>query len=288
MLEFTKMQGAGNDFIVFDGMARTLPEYGLLARAVCSRRFGIGADGILVARASDDADLAMVYYNADGSRAAMCGNGMRCFAKFARENGLTAKNVFTVETPDGVKKVRTVVSGEGVVTRVTVDMGRPVFLPYELPVLLPGERIADRPLEAAGRRLRVTCVRVGVPHTVIFVPALSRAEVETVGPAVERHPAFPSGTNVDFVEVTGRDRLKIATWERGAGHTLACGTGCCAAAVAARTGGRVTGDRVRLDTEGGPLQVGFLPDGSVRLTGGAETICTGVLSPGLLCRRPRP
>ena len=111
--------------------------------------------------------------------------------------------------------------------------------------------------------------------------------MEAAGPAVERHPAFPDGTNVDFVQVVGRDRLRIATWERGAGHTLACGTGCCAAAVAARTSGRITGDRVRLETEGGPLQVGFLPDGSVRLIGGAETVCTGVLSANLLCRRPR-
>lgn len=286
MLKFAKMQGAGNDFILFDGTQGPLPQPEKLARAVCDRRFGIGADGLLIAMPDDGGGLQMLYYNADGSRAAMCGNGLRCFARYAREEGLVDRDVFTVRAADGVHQVQ-ILREEGAGLRVLVGMGRAEFAPAAVPTLLPGPRVLEKELEVAGARLSVSCLRVGVPHAVLFVEALERVPLKLLGPKIERHPAFPQGINVDFVQPAGPNRLRIFTWERGAGHTLACGTGCCAAAAAALETGRCGAGRILLEAEGGLLEVARMPDGQLYLTGEADPICSGVVSEALLCRRGR-
>ena len=277
MLEFTKMQGAGNDFILFDGAKTPLPEHSALARAVCDRRFGVGADGILIADRSDRADLIMRYYNSDGSRAALCGNGLRCFARYARERGLVTTDHFIVDTAVGPRQVWIEREDGGEIGLITVEVDRPELVPYEIPVLVAGHRAVDYPLCLAGDQFTATSLRVGVPHTVLFVNQPPKEErLRALGEAIGHHPAFPQGCNLDLVLPQG-DCLKIFTWERGAGHTLACGTGCCAAAAAGWLTGRVEASRVRLETEGGVLWVSRKGE-MLLLTGPAETVCSGVFA----------
>ena len=270
MLEFVKMQGAGNDFIVFDAVRQALPPLTQLARAVCSRHFGVGADGLLAAGRSDRAAVRMIYYNADGSKAAMCGNGLRCLARFARECGLAAEDAFAVETAAGVRRVRLHRRG-GVIAGAAVEMGRPRFAG-------PGPLTVS----AGGAPRQVWALSTGVPHAVLFVPALVPGLTAALGPEIEHSPQFLRGINVDFVEVLAPGRLRIETWERGAGHTLACGTGCCAAAAAARRAGLVPDGPVRLLAEGGTLRVTTAPGGALWLWGGAAVLCRGTLDENLV------
>jgi diaminopimelate epimerase len=270
-LEFTKMHGAGNDFIVLDGLSQPLPALDRLARRLADRRFGIGADQILVVRRSRAADFRMDVWNADGSRAEMCANGIRAFYEYVRRRGLTPADEISVETLGGIVRPRR--AGDGL---VTVEMGRPVLEPAKIPTTLPGDGpLLDVPLDVDGESVRVSCVSMGNPHAVVFVPDVEAAPVERLGPRIERHAAFPNRVNVEFAEVQSRELVKQRTWERGAGETLACGSGACAVAVASILGGR-TGRRLRVVLRGGELAIAWEDDAApVVMTGPAAEVFTG-------------
>jgi diaminopimelate epimerase len=272
-LEFTKMHGAGNDFVVLDGLARALPpELGALARRLADRHFGVGADQVLVLRPSRVADVRMEIYDADGSQVEMCGNGIRAVFKYLRDRGLTNRSELAVETLGGVVRPRW--AGPDL---VTVDMGRPILAPGKIPTRL-GEGdgpVVDAALSVDGATLHVTCVSMGNPHAVLYVDDVDRAPVTTLGPLLEHHPAFPNRVNVEFVEVVDRTRVRQRTWERGTGETLACGSGACAVGVASVLRG-VTGRTLSVALRGGTLQIAWPSDDApVEMTGPAAEVFTG-------------
>ncbi len=273
-LRFTKMHGAGNDFVVLDGLRDELPALEALAARICDRHFGVGADQLLVVRPSSTADFRMEIWNADGSQVEMCANGIRCFYKYLRDRGHTDRDEIGVETLSGVVRPRW--AGDG---RVTVDMGRPVLEPAKIPTTLGGGEgpVLDAPLEAGGVPLRVSSVSMGNPHAVVFVDDPDAAPVERLGPELESHPAFPNRVNVEFVAPVGRARIRQRTWERGAGETLACGSGACAAAVVAMLKDLVE-RRVTVELRGGELEIEWPGgDGHVRMTGPAAEVYTGTM-----------
>lgn len=273
-LPFAKMHGAGNDFVVLDGIGDALPPIEPLAARLCDRHFGIGADQLLVARESRAADFRMEIWNADGSQVEMCANGIRCFYKYLRDRGYTAADEIGVETLSGVVRPRW--AGEG---RVRVDMGRPVLEPAKIPTTLAAGDgpVLDVPVEVAGERCVVSSVSMGNPHAVVFVDDVDAAPVERLGRALEHHPAFPNRVNVEFVQPVTRDRLRQRTWERGAGETLACGSGACAVAVVAML--RDVAERaVAIELRGGELGIEWeRPDAHVFMTGPAAEVFTGVI-----------
>ncbi len=271
-LEFTKMHGAGNDFVVLDGRGDDLPALEPLARRLLDRRFGIGGDQLLVVRPSSVADARMDIHNPDGSRAEMCANGIRAFAKWLLDRGVVRKEALSVETLAGVVHPRRVAPD-----RFAVDMGRPVLAPAKIPTRLgSGEGpVVDASLELEGERLRVTCVSMGNPHCVLWVADVDVAPVESLGPRIEHHEAFPNRVNVEFVQLVSRDRVRQRTWERGTGETLACGSGACAVAVAGVLGGR-TARAVTIELRGGELEIAWPDDAaSVVMTGPAAEVFRG-------------
>jgi diaminopimelate epimerase len=268
------MHGAGNDFVVLDGIRHALPPIEPLARRLCDRHFGIGADQLLVVRPSraEAAAFRMEIFNADGSQVEMCANGIRAFYKYLRDRGHTDEDEIGVETLSGVVRPRW--AGPDL---VTVDMGRPVLAPGKIPTTLAeGDGpVLDVALELEGEALRVSSVSMGNPHAVLFVEDPEAAPVEELGPRVEHHPAFPNRVNVEFVTVVGRGRIRQRTWERGTGETLACGSGACAVAVVSMLRGVV--DRaVRIELRGGELTIAWPnDDGNVEMTGPAAEVFTG-------------
>ena len=272
MLPFAKLHGTANDFIYVDARAGFPGDPAAIARRLCDRRRGIGADGLILLLPSTEADGRMVIYNADGSRAEMCGNGIRGLAKFVYERGLLPKNPLTVETDAGVKALELHLDG-GRVARVTVDMGMPEWRGREIPVDADGE-ILDRPLVVDGRTWSVTCVSMGNPHCVVFVDDVAGLPLETLGPRFEHHPFFPRRVNTEFVRVDGRERLTMRVWERGSGETMACGTGACAVGVAAARTGR-SARRVTVTLPGGPLEIDWRSDDRVLMTGDAVAVFDG-------------
>jgi diaminopimelate epimerase len=272
-LAFTKMHGAGNDFVVLDGIREALPsELGRLARRLSDRHFGIGADQVLVVRPSRTADFRMEIYNADGSQVEMCANGIRAFFKYLRDHGHTERDEIAVETLGGV--VRPCWMGAD---RVRVDMGRPILEPAKIPTRLgSGDGpVLNAPVEVLGQRVAVSAVSMGNPHAVIYVDDVESAPVTTLGPALEHHAAFPNRVNVEFVCVIDRARVRQRTWERGTGETLACGSGACAVVVASILNGRV--DRVvTVELRGGELEIAWpAAAGSVFMTGPAAEVFRG-------------
>ena len=275
VLEFTKMHGAGNDFVVLDGVRGELPPIEPLARRICDRRFGVGCDQLLVVRPSRAADFAMEIWNADGSRAEMCANGIRAFYRYVRSRGFTSADEIAVETLGGIVRPRA--AGPDL---VTVEMGRPVLAPAKIPTRLgSGDGpVLDVPLAVEGERWSVSSVSMGNPHCVLFVDDVDRAPVERVGRRIEHHDAFPNRVNVEFVQVLARDHLRQRTWERGAGETLACGSGACAAAVVSMLRGLVE-RRVAVELLGGTLSIEWpASDASVLMTGPAVEVFTGRLT----------
>ena len=238
-LNFWKMHGLGNDYVVIDNRGGELSEEELpdLAIKLCRRRVGIGADCLLLVCNSRVADAKMRIFNPDGTEAEMCGNGIRCFAKYCFENGKAKKNVISVETLAGIKELRLNVEG-GAVTSVRVNMGSPCFEAEKIPIIGNGTFI-NKPLDVDGKILMATALSMGNPHCVIFVNNIDDYPVDVIGPKVEDHKLFPKRTNVEFVQVISRKRLKVRVWERGVGETLACGTGACASVVAAKVLGKV-------------------------------------------------
>ena len=273
-MQFWKMHGLGNDFIVVDNRDGRVgdAEAAGLARKLCERRLSVGADGLLFLSNSAVADARMRTFNADGSEAEMCGNGVRCFAKYIYENGIVKKKELAVETLAGVKQVWLTVEGDAV-KAVKVDMGMPGWERNKIPML--GEGICvNADLYVDEENYKVTCLSIGNPHCVVFVENVDEFPVEYIGPIIENNEAFPKRTNVEFAQVSGRNDLKVRVWERGCGETLACGTGACAAAVAAHRIGMVN-PRVRVNLLGGELQIEVA--NRVFMKGPAEKVFEGKL-----------
>ena len=275
-VRFTKMHGAGNDYIYLDAtgeMPEVLPE---LSRRMSDPHFGVGSDGLVAVMTSDIADFRMRMFNSDGSEAEMCGNASRCIAKFVYEKGLTDSETVTLETLAGIKVLHLHVR-EGVVESVTVDMGAPVLEPASVPVqsLDPKLRLAEEDT-VDGRTYRITGVSMGNPHGVIFVDEIDDDLVLRQGPLLEVAPIFPAKANIEFAKVLDRSTIEMRVWERGSGETLACGTGACATAVAAALNG-LTGREVDVRLRGGTLHIRWdEADGHVFMTGPAAFICDGV------------
>jgi len=273
-LSFTKMHGNGNDFIVIDcrdkDRDRQLSSVSELSRRLCDRRFGIGADQVLLLYGSDRADFMMRIFNADGSEVEMCGNGIRCFAKYIWDRDLSSKNVLAVETLAGI--IRPEKAGD----MVRVDMGRPELEGRKIPVNLDG-LIKDYPLRIEDRDFALTCVSMGNPHAVIVVDDVSKFDVRRYGPPLENHQLFPKRINVEFIQVLDRETIKMRVWERGSGETMACGTGASAAAVAANLKG-LTEKKVVVQLLGGDLIIELPDDGHVFMTGPAEEVFEGTIS----------
>ena len=274
-MRFTKMQGCGNDYVYVDCFRDPAPaDPAALAVAVSDRHFGIGSDGLILIGPSSVADARMRMFNADGSEAEMCGNGLRCVAKYVHDHGIARKPSLKMETGRGIQAVELEVEG-GKARRVTIDMGEPILGGPSIPTTLPGDPPRDVPLEVEGETFRVTCVSVGNPHCVIFVPEITDRLVLEVGPKIERHPAFPKRVNVEFILVHSPSEATMRVWERGSGETLACGTGACAVAVAGALTGRF-GRRVTIHLRGGDLELHWSEgDGRVYMTGPAVEVYSG-------------
>ncbi len=266
-ITFTKMHGCGNDFVVLDCMEGAPAALADIARNLCHRRFGVGADQLLTVRPSDSADFRMEIYNADGGEVEMCGNGIRCFARYVHEHGLTRKREIEVETLAGVIRPR--LRGD----RVEVDMGRPVLDGRAIPVAAGG-RILDHPLAVDGVEYTVTCVSMGNPHCVLYVDDVDALDLPRLGPRFEHHGFFPHRVNTEFVQVLGRGEVRMRVWERGAGETWACGTGASAVGVAGVLTGR-TGRKITVHLMGGDLEIRWADDDRVHMTGPAREVFQG-------------
>lgn len=272
-MKFTKMQGTGNDYVYVNCFEERIENPAELARRISDRHFGVGSDGLILICPSAVADCRMRMFNSDGSEAEMCGNGVRCVAKYAYERGIARKETMTVETGAGVRALKLNVRN-GVVETVRVNMGAPRLSPAEVPVTLPGNRIVAAPLKALDREFRITCVSMGNPHCVIFVEDVKNFPVEKYGPPIETHGIFPRRTNVEFVQVLGGSEVAQRTWERGAGETLACGTGASAVCVAGVLNG-LTDRAIQNHLTGGDLRLEWAEDNSVYMTGPAVEVFEG-------------
>ena len=274
-MRFTKMQGLGNDYIYVNCLEEKVDNPAALSRKISDRHFGAGADGLVLICPSDRADFRMRMFNADGSEAEMCGNASRCVGKYIHDRGLSGLEEIRLETGAGVKVLKlTVRNGETVSVRV--DMGAPELTPEKIPVSLEGDRAVDVPVEALGQSFRMTCVSMGNPHAVIFVPDADSFDVHGIGTALETHPLFPRKTNVEFVTVKDRRRLRMRVWERGSGETMACGTGACASLAAGVLNGLCERKAV-LELNGGPLTVEWDPETNhIYQEGPAEFVFDGI------------
>ena len=276
-MRFTKMQGIGNDFILVNCFEEDIEDPSRLAIQMCRHHYGVGADGLVLIEPADGADVGMRIFNADGSESEMCGNAARCIGRYMYERGLTDKKELSLLTRGGIRQMWLTTDGETVVN-VRVDMGSPELSPRLIPVDLPGEIVLRHRLQMMGQTLFLTCVNMGNPHAVIFVRDPEVIDLPVLGPMIEHHPLFPRRINVEFVRAINRDVLQMRVWERGAGETLACGTGACAALVA----GVLTGtcDRsVQVKLPGGNLTLQWnAADNHVYMSGGAEFVYDGVWS----------
>jgi diaminopimelate epimerase len=270
-LKFTKMYGLGNDFILIDCLDQKLGDWetkiGDLSKRLCHRHFGIGADQVLLLYPSDIADFRMMIFNSDGSEVEMCGNGIRCFSKYIWDRGLSAKEILSVETAAGIMRP------EQAGSMVRVDMGEPVLEGRMIPVNIDGP-IKDLPLKVDDREFSITAVSMGNPHAVIFVDDVYSMDVKGYGPLIERHALFPNRINVEFIQVLDSETIRMRVWERGAGETMACGTGASAAAVASHIQG-LTGRRVNVHLAGGELLIEWNEDNHVYMTGPAVEVFEG-------------
>lgn len=273
-MRFSKMQGAGNDFIIIMAEEVRGIEYGILARKVCDRHFGIGADGLMIVENSESKDVKMSYYNSDGSIGEMCGNGIRCFSKFVYEKGIVRKKVFAVETLAGEKDIKLEVTEEGKVQSILVDMGSPSLKAKDVPVVTEKESYINENIKLNGSNIVVSSILMGVPHTIVFVEELGENIVYEIGPQIERYNIYPRGTNVNFVQVVNKELIKVDTWERGSGKTLACGTGVCGSVYVANLLGYV-GRKAEVRVPGGKLNIHIDDDNRVFMKGTAKFICDG-------------
>lgn len=271
-LRFTKMHGLGNDYVYVDCFAQRVADPARLAQRVSPRRTGIGADGVILICPSPVADCRMEMYNADGSRGEMCGNGIRCVGKYVYDHGLVPKETLRIDTDAGIKLVQ-LKTAAGRAHAATVDMGEPILDGPRIPVAAEG-RVVNAPLDVDGQRYCVTCVSMGNPHCVVFVPEVDDLAVEQIGPRFEHHVFFPKRVNTEFVKVVSRSQLRMRVWERGSGETAACGTGACAALVAAVLNDK-SDRRAVVRLTGGELEIEWRADNHVFMTGPAEEVFSG-------------
>ncbi len=277
-LEFVKMEGTGNDFILLDDRDSVILntiDYGVLAKKLCNRHFGIGADGIILILPARNLDIGFRIFNSDGSEAQMCGNGMRCFAKYLYENRIMTNRSFKVETPAGTIIPEVITDSRNKVGAVTVNMGQPVLAPEKIPFVSDEKIALMQAIELENLTVHVTAVFMGNPHAVVFVDDVDDVDVQGLGRQIENHVLFPEKTNVEFIEVASPTELKMAVWERGAGITLACGTGACAALVAANLN-HLADRRAVVHLSGGDLDIEWrLSDNHVYKTGPANVVFSG-------------
>lgn len=280
-MQFTKMHGAGNDYVYVDGFNHKIPaDPAEVARMVSDRHKGIGGDGLILILPSTVADAKMRMFNADGSESEMCGNGVRCVGKYVYDHAICRNSTLRIETGAGVLSLDLDVDATNLVSAVTVDMGAPILEARRIPTTLPGDPVVNQVLEVAGERLQVTCVSMGNPHCVIFVPEITDRLVLEIGPQIERHPAFPQRVNVEFVQVLGRNEVRQRTWERGSGETQACGTGASAVCVAGVLTNRTDATIVN-HLLGGDLELTWLGSGHhVFMKGPAAEVFQGTWSSG--------
>lgn len=273
-MRFTKMHGIGNDYVYINCFEEKVEDPSALSLLMSRPHFGVGADGLVLISPSEEADCEMRVFNSDGSEADMCGNGIRCVGKYVREHGITDKDEITVFTKAGLKKLQLTVEG-GRVTRVRVDMGEPRFRPEQVPVTLSGDRVVGYPLNILGEDRLITCVNVGNPHAVIFVNDPLKVDLPVIGGMIEHYPLFPRRTNVDLVRIIRRDVLEVRGWERGAGETLASGTGACAA-LAAAVVNDLADRKAQVKLSGGNLQLEWdETDGHIYQSGPAAYVFEG-------------
>ena len=273
-MNFTKMHGGGNDYVYVNMFEEHIDDPAEMSIKVSDRHFGIGSDGLITIEPSDIADFRMRIYNADGSEAEMCGNGIRCVAKYVYDHKLTDKTEISVQTGAGVKILKLFVEGVKV-EQVTVDMGEPVLAPAEIPVVADGDRVVDEPIEVCGKEWRMTCVSMGNPHAVVFVDDVENFELEKYGPHFENHERFPKRTNTEFVHVVSRTEAYMRVWERGSAETWACGTGTCATVMACILNGK-TDNKVLVHLRGGDLTIEYdEKTNHVFMTGPATEVFNG-------------
>ena len=276
-MKFTKMHGIGNDYVYVNCFKETIEDPSAVAKFVSNRNFGIGSDGLILICPSETADFQMVMYNVDGSRGEMCGNGIRCVAKYVYDYGLTDKTRISVETLGGIKYLDLAVEN-GKVRLVKVDMGEPHLAPEEIPIAMENKdvgKVIDEEIDVDGRKYRMTGVSMGNPHTVVYMDDLKKLEIEKIGPKFENHPRFPQRINTEFAHVLDRKTVEMRVWERGSGETLACGTGACAVAVASILNG-LTEDRVTVKLLGGDLLIEWDKEADkVYMTGPAKVVLDG-------------
>ena len=276
-MKFTKMHGIGNDYIYFNCLDNDIKDPNGLSVALSDRHFGVGGDGIVMIMRSKVADFRMRMFNADGSEGKMCGNATRCIGKYVYEKGLTDKTEFTLETLGGIKVLKLNVS-DGKVISVTVDMGKAILKPADIPVLLDGDCIVSKKTILAGKEHEITCVSMGNPHCVIFTKDIDNLNLEKIGPDYENDPIFPERVNTEFVEIIYNKTLKMRVLERGSGETWACGTGASAVCVAAVLNGICDYDTdVLVKLRGGDLTINYKKDGTVYMTGPATFVFDGEL-----------
>lgn len=274
-IKFTKMHGTGNDYVYVNLFDETLENPSEAAVKVSDRHFGIGSDGLICIAPSDVADCRMIMYNADGSEGAMCGNGIRCVAKYVYDHGIVPKEELTVETKSGIKKLNLTVEN-GTATYAKVNMGQALLKPEQIPVNAEGEDFVARTIHVDGREYTVTCVSMGNPHCVVFTEGIEELELEKLGPFFENHELFPDRINTEFVEVVDRRTLKMRVWERGSGETISCGTGTCASTVAAVLNGHCErGEEIEVRIRGGVLYDTYLENGEVLMKGPATEVFQG-------------
>ena len=272
-MEFTKMQGCGNDYVYVNGFENKIDNPNKLSEIVSDRHFGIGSDGLIVINPSEKADFKMSMYNADGSEGKMCGNGIRCVAKYVYDNKMTDKTTITVETLSGITLELNVKNDK--VETVKVNMGTPILLPKDVPVVSDKDKVVDEPIVIDDKEYRITCVSMGNPHAITFIENTDDLEIETIGPKFENNPIFPDRVNTEFIQVLDRNTVKMRVWERGSGETFACGTGACATVVACVLNG-LTDDKVTVKLLGGDLFIEYnREENTVYMTGPAKVSFTG-------------
>lgn len=275
-MKFTKMHGIGNDYVYINCLEENVPDPAALSQYVSDRHFGVGSDGLILIKPSDKADFKMDMYNADGSQAEMCGNGVRCVGKYVYDHGLTDKTSLSIETLAGIKYLDlTIENGKAVMLKV--NMGKPILDAEEIPVTAKKSPVVDEPIVVCEKEYRMTCVSMGNPHAVVFMDDVMHMDIQALGPHFENHKAFPRRVNTEFVEILDRNTINMRVWERGAGETFACGTGACACVVACILNGK-TEDEVTVHLLGGDLIIKWdREEDLVYMTGSATTVFEGEL-----------
>lgn len=275
---FTKMHGAGNDYIYVNCLEKRIEDVNATAKAVSDRHFGIGSDGLVLICPSEVADFRMDMYNSDGTQAEMCGNATRCVGKYVHDKGLTNKTQITLETLAGIKILDLNLNDKGEVETVKVNMGEPILVPSDIPIVSELDRFVSQPVEVDGREYSVTGVSMGNPHAVVYIDDTDSLEIEKIGPKFENHSLFPRRINTEFAQIVDRRTIKMRVWERGAGETLACGTGACATLVASTLNGLVDGEADLL-LLGGTLHIKWdKEDNCVYMTGPAKFVFDGEIT----------